>query len=128
MLPFTDTARPLGTNSEPDIIWVGSRESCYKHGGAFLDESQVCVVSFEDMTASLIDRVRPAHIYSCLFASDFDGTELAIRLQSSGFHGHYTAIAEDVPDPEVILRDVRMAAPTLHFDLIVTTAIPARLN
>ncbi|MEM6277033.1 MAG: hypothetical protein AAF714_08780 [Pseudomonadota bacterium] len=84
-------------------------------------------VSFSEVTVDLLDRVRPSTIMSPLLAHDFDSTDLAERLQDFGFGGRYVAVAVGVPLPQIIEREVRMAAPLVDFDLITLRDV-SKLN
>ena len=80
-------------------------------------------VSFSDVSDTLLDNLMPDTVMSPLLGANFDATDLARRLQGLGFSGRYLAIAEGVPAPNIIEKEVRMAAPLVDFDLI---ALPDR--
>lgn len=84
-------------------------------------------VSFSEVTVELLDRVRPSTVMSPLLAYDFDSTDLAERLQDFGYGGRYVAVAVGVPLPQLIEREVRMAAPLVNFEL-VTIRDASKLN
>ena len=44
--------------------------------------------------------------------------DLALELNRLGFSGEYRAISKDLPNPNVIEREVRQLCPHLDFKLI----------
>ncbi|MEM6896509.1 MAG: hypothetical protein AAF576_03970 [Pseudomonadota bacterium] len=85
-------------------------------------------VAFNEMTAELLDDLQPDVIYSPLLTQNFDTTEVAARLQELGFRGQYCAVATHVPQPQIIKNEVRMAAPLVKYDLLLTDETPRRLH
>lgn len=84
-------------------------------------------VSFSDVTAALLETLSPETVMSPLLSAGFDATDLAKRLEAFGYSGRYLAVAEGVLVPEIIEREVRMAAPLVDFDLIALPD-PSKLN
>lgn len=92
------------------------------------DAETVCFVAFSEMTAELLEALEPAIIYSPLLTPSFDSTELAQRLQELGFKGQYCAVVKSVPAPQLIKNEVRMAAPLVNYDLVLTERAPSHRN
>ena len=59
-------------------------------------------------------------IISPIMATDFDAVDVAKRLAANGFRGRYFAVADTLPDRDLIRREVRAAAPGLSFDIVET--------
>lgn len=74
---------------------------------------------FSDMNAAFIEQHRPDMILSPLVTSQFDVMDLAIKLDQINYEGCFRAICAPLPDPEIILAEVRFECPALDFDLIV---------
>lgn len=58
-------------------------------------------------------------VLSPLMAAGFDALDVAIQLADFGFAGRYRAVVDDLPDPALVRREVRRAAPRLDFDVLV---------
>ncbi|MEL6689766.1 MAG: hypothetical protein AAFP28_05550 [Pseudomonadota bacterium] len=91
------------------------------------DGADAHFVSFLDVTEALLEGLLPDTIMSPLLSANFDATDLAMHLQALGFSGRYLAVAEGVPVPHIIEREVKMAAPLVDFDLIALPD-PSKLN
>ena len=79
--------------------------------------------AFCDVNRSLILRLAPRLILSPLIARDFDAFELASRLARIGYVGKYRAVAPNIPDKDMILRDIRANCPSVDFDVIEDLAL-----
>jgi hypothetical protein len=58
-------------------------------------------------------------VLSPAMAEGLDAVELAGRLRAGGFRGRWLAYAEDLPDRQLIVREVGEVAPDLRFDLVI---------
>jgi hypothetical protein len=58
-------------------------------------------------------------VLSPLMAQGFDALDVAMQLAGFGFAGRYRAVAEDLPDPGLVRREVRRAAPCVDFDVVM---------
>jgi len=78
----------------------------------------------------LLRSVRPDVILSPLICQANDVIEIAIILQTLGFAGLYRALAADLPHPDIVIAEVRAAAPRVDFDLFLVaphfSALPRR--
>lgn len=93
-------------------LWLGAdNELPYLEGTIF------CV--FSDLTTEFLNEHLPDVILTPLVTSQFDVLELAIRLDQLNFEGRVRAICAPLPNPELILSEVRFECPALDFDLIV---------
>ena len=71
-----------------------------------------------EVTPDLLSRLVPRLILSPLLARNFDCVDLAQLLWSLGYDGRYRAIDAGLPDPALIVREVRQLVPTLDFDIV----------
>lgn len=62
-------------------------------------------------------------VLSPLVADGFDVIDIAIRLAELKYTGRYRAIAEDLPNGNMIRKEVRAHAPDLDFDLLMMSPI-----
>ncbi|WP_019953690.1 hypothetical protein [Yoonia vestfoldensis] len=67
----------------------------------------------------------PDLVLSPLVSDGFDAFDVAEKLGAVQFRGMYRVVANDLPDAEIIRRDIRAAAPNLDFDLLVLPRIAA---
>lgn len=73
---------------------------------------------FRDLDAGLLGEVAPTVVLSALTSRDFDVLDLAVRLATLGFRGRYRALARYLPNPAVVVREVRDVAPFIDFDVL----------
>ncbi|EBA10955.1 hypothetical protein [Roseobacter sp. CCS2] len=71
------------------------------------------------LTKTTLDDLSPSVILSPLMGDDFDVLDVAMRLVTFGYDGRYRAITENLPDAEMIRKEVRAHAPDLDFDILV---------
>lgn len=79
-------------------------------------------IEFRDLgllTQTNIAALSPTLILSPLMDADFDVLDVAEKLTSFGYTGRYRAITEDIPNAELVRREVRAHSPNLDFDLLV---------
>lgn len=72
---------------------------------------------FDDLTPEYLDQIEPSVILSALACRDFDVLDLALRLKELAFSGRFRVLVRDLPQPEVVTREVRAAAPGLDFSI-----------
>lgn len=73
---------------------------------------------FRALDAALLARVAPGVIISALAQRDFDVLDVALRLAELGFRGRYRAITRYLPNPRVVVHEVRAVAPFIDFDVV----------
>ncbi|WP_456391321.1 hypothetical protein [Profundibacter sp.] len=72
-----------------------------------------------DLSTEFITKHQPDVILSPLVTSKFDVIELAIKLDQLNYEGRFRAITAPLPNPDIILSEIRFECPALDFDLIV---------
>ena len=82
--------------------------------GAF---KELIVVGFDDVTAELLDQLRPSIVVSPLLSRRFDCLDLAQRLSALGFSGRLQVLTGDVPRPDIVLNELREHFPSLTVQL-----------
>lgn len=82
-----------------------------------IKDTVFCV--FSDLTIDFIEEHDPDMIFTPLVTSQYDVMDLAIKLDNMGFEGPFRAICSPLPNPEIILAEIRFECPALDFDLIV---------
>lgn len=76
-----------------------------------------CVI--DDLTPAFLERHNPQIIISPIVTSQYDVMELAVRLDQLNFEGQFRALSAPLPNPEIIISEIRFECPALDFDLIV---------
>lgn len=73
---------------------------------------------FHEVTTDLLAHLAPRLILSPLLARTFDCIDLAQRLGTLEYRGPYRAIDIGLPDPALIVREVRSLVPGLDFEVV----------
>ena len=63
-------------------------------------------------------RIEPDTVVSSLFGRGFDAIDIAKQLYRLGFTGRYRALTGNLPNPDMIRREVAQVAPGLDFDVL----------
>lgn len=107
------------------ILIVGARRTCPDSGAAPRVEGfHFCC--YDELTVATLMASRPAIVISPLVGDGFDAIDVAQRLAAIGFSGGYRAVAEPLPRKDVVLAEVRLAAPGLDVDLLPVSALTRR--
>ena len=118
-LPF---AAPAGESHARNvaILAVGDTAEWLRRRKPVPPGGRIILASFSDLSQSLLDRLRPKLVLSPLLARDFDCIDLAQMLFTLGFTGQYRVISNDLPDPRIVLAEIRALCPGLDFDVLQT--------
>lgn len=76
-------------------------------------------LNFADLTARALSDSRADLVLSALVEPGFDAIELASLLSELGFGGRYRALTGRIPDPEIIVSEIRAANPDLDFQIVI---------
>lgn len=77
-------------------------------------------VHFSDLGSlipELLNEIDPGLVLSPLFGDTFDVIDVAHRLSELGYKGRYRAISENMPNTDMIRREVCAQSEGLDFDL-----------
>lgn len=114
---------------QPVILAVGEMSGWGGASDGLPLDSAITFIEFRELSAELLDRLGPDIILSPLLCSSFDCMDLAQVLDGFGFRGRYRAMSAQVPQPELIRREVHACCPRLDFDLVnVDVARKVTLN
>ena len=80
--------------------------------------SNTAFCAYGDLCAKFLLKRRPDIILSPLVTAYFDMMDLAIRLDQLDYLGRVRAVTPPLPDPDLVLREIRFECPALDFDLI----------
>ncbi|ARE38433.1 hypothetical protein RGUI_0292 [Rhodovulum sp. P5] len=93
------------TDQNADIGTRFSAERCENVPFALLHAALSCVPNAE-------------YVVSPLFGEDFDAMDLAIELANVGYKGRYLVMTPFLPDPAIILCEIRANCPGVAVELI----------
>lgn len=110
-----------GTDRVASVLAVGDTREWAARGRRLPSDGHVYFVEFHDVTEELLARLAPRLVLSPLLARTFDCLDLAQRLGKLGFRGQYRAIDIGLPDPALIVREVRSLVPGLDFGVVPLT-------
>lgn len=106
----------IGSDAKPCVLVVGGTAP---EPGALSDYPNVHFCRFEDLSGEMIHDIQPDVVLSALVADSFDALDLAALLVGAGFVGSYRAVAGSLPDPELVIREVRAICPGLDFRVLL---------
>ena len=100
------------------VLAVGDPEEWVLHGNQPPSEGGLAFISFEQLSDTILEYFSPSIVCSPVLARAFDCIDLAAALNGFGFSGSYRAVSKDVPNPDVIVREVRQLFPKLDFEIL----------
>jgi hypothetical protein len=113
-------AGPASENHQtPTVLAVGDIDEWRRRGGDIPADSRLAFTDFRSVTAELLQIMAPTLVLSPLLARGFDCIDLAQVLHAIGYRGRYRAVADILPDPGMIRREIAVLCPGLDFDVIV---------
>ena len=114
----TEAAQP----SEVVVLAVGDVLSLKARVDADLAGDTTALADFVEVTPELMQVLRPHVVVSSVLGRNFDCVDLAERLSDIGFDGHYRLIGHGIPQPELVLRELRSLFPNLRVELDAAAA------
>lgn len=109
---------PPGLKHFDDIVLVvGDLDAWQKAGRMIPAIAGFHFAAFADVTDDLLRVIAPDLVLSALMGDEYDVIELARRLDFLAFVGRYRALTRHLPNPQLVLNEVRAAAPGIDFDL-----------
>jgi hypothetical protein len=102
------------------LLAVGSPEEWERRGNPYPSSGQVTFVSFQDVTATLLEQLQPKTIVSPVLARGFDCIDLAQLLHALNYTGAYRAMAEHLPNPRMIETEIAHLCPRLDFEVLTS--------
>lgn len=120
-------AAAAGSPTRIAVLAVGDTRQWGDAGASLPKDIKVAFAAIEDVTDDFLSIIEPETVISPLLARSFDCADLAERLHMFGFRGRYRAIADDIPNPGLIRKEVREAFPGLDFEIISDVDFGVRL-
>ena len=100
------------------IIAVGDPSDWANKGAELSDYDDMIFISFQEINEGYLDYYRPSLIVSPALSPAFDCIELAMLLRNIGYRGAYRAIVRDLPNPDLVEREVKSFCPLLDFGVL----------
>ncbi len=110
------------------VLAVGDVREWTRHRGSLPVDGNLAFTSFEGITAELFDILTPELVLSPLLARGFDCIDLAQLLSSINFLGRYRAVTDEIPNPDMVRREIRSLCPKLDFDIVMIPVKGLRIN
>lgn len=104
-------------NSSVSILAVGN-PGAWERQGNVLPSGGMAFVTFEEVTEAMLSHYNPTVVFSPVLAPTFDCIDLAMLLHNIGYTGAYRAMAQDIPKPDLIEREVSQMCPRLDFGIL----------
>ncbi len=101
---------------EATILAVGDDFSRARRGRG-RKTNATTFASFSEVTPVFVDALDPEIVISSALGHNFDCVDLAEKLSSMGFEGCYRLIADGLPRPDMVLKEIRALFPTLRVEL-----------
>lgn len=113
------TSSPM-TQERVIVLAVGALEEVRNAGALYAESGKVSYVAFHQVTAELLDHLRPATVVSPVLATDFDCIDLAQLLNRFRFEGMYRAMTINLPKPRLVEAEIRQLCPRLNFSIVTS--------
>ena len=84
--------------------------------------AEVVLAGYDALDGALLARHRPLVVISHVLGRGFDALDLARRLRSLGFRGRYAVLADGLPCPMLVRREIADACPGLDVAMVVEGA------
>ena len=107
------------SDSTVAILAVGSADEWRAMGNTLNDDGRFALVTLDEVSEELLTRLCPTVVLSPVLALRFDCIDLAQRLYALGFTGRYRAVSDELPDPEMVEREIKQLCPGLDFAILI---------
>ncbi len=119
ILSLHDTVCLSGTDNHiVAILAVGDSEEWLRQGHLPLSANSIAYASIEEVTRELMNRLCPTVVISPALSHRFDCIDLAQILHKIGFNGRYRAVSTELPNPEMVRREIGYLCPGLDFAVL----------
>jgi hypothetical protein len=109
-----------GPVAEIVVLAVGDVFSIRTRLDAGVAGDRTAFAEFSEVTPELMEALSPQIVVSSVLGRNFDCVDLAEKLCEVGFNGCYRLIAHGMPQPGLVLREIRSLFPSLRVELDAT--------
>lgn len=113
---FLKLGQSTGQSGKVTVLAVGDPDEWLRQGH-MLPHEKMAFLAFEDISEESLRHFSPSVIFSPVLANGFDCIELTLLLRNLAFEGAYRAVAQDLPKPALIEREVSQLYPDLDFKI-----------
>ncbi len=99
------------------ILVIGDLQQWLATGRSLPRVSELHFAAAKDLDRKLIAELLPDVVLCPLAGETFDVLDIATRLQICGFRGPLRAVCPLLPDPRVVVQEVRSLCPEIDFDV-----------
>ena len=104
------------SDSACKVLAVGDTETWTKMSKP-KSTGPITFVGIHEISEELLSQAEPDVIVSPLTSRRFDCLDLAGLLHGCDFRGKYRVLDGQIPNPDLIVREVRSVTPGLDFDI-----------
>jgi len=113
----------------PRILAVGELSRWIQSGKNVVKHPQIAFADITEVDETLLETLGTEMVVSPVLCNAFDCLDLAEQLQACNFRGKYRAIAQNLPNPALVRREVKAQCPDVDFDFIDAGMVPSgRIN
>jgi hypothetical protein len=112
-----------GASSTPSTVLIIGRIGAEAAQMLPPESAPVVVGTLGRLTASLVDRVAPEMVILPLMADGQDAVQVIARLEELCYAGQVLVLAPPLPDPAMVERELRVAAPGLRLQLVAPPSL-----
>ena len=112
-LPNVITSESRAARKRLVVLVIGEVSTWYVDGKVLPWGADNFFADFNDVEEKLLSNFAPDVILSILMSSSFDCLTLAQLLHEIGFSGRYRIILARLPNPEMVLSELRAICPGL---------------
>jgi hypothetical protein len=109
-----------GSDTGTVVLAVGDVFSIRTRTAPGVAGDTTAFAEFSEVTPELMEALSPQVVISSVLGRNFDCVDLAERLCEVGFNGCYRLIAHGMPQPDLVLREIRSLFPSLRVELDAT--------
>jgi hypothetical protein len=106
-------------DKEPITLIVGDAAAWLSAGRNLPNDPGLHYVSYDELTTTLLDQLSPDIVLAPLLGQGFDALDLAVMLADYGYKGRFRALCPKLPNPNLVLAEVKSLCPDIDFDLFV---------
>ena len=118
---FTRLRSDVGNPLHSRFLAIGEVRQ-WLQSGRSLPAGDLAFLDFWDLTQDILESIRPDIILATLVSRRFDCVDLAELLWNASYPGKLLAMTKDLPDPDIVRREVRDLYPGLDFDVVDSLA------